>query len=149
MQTEALREEALDASDIAFEVELGVEVRRGHHLRKVDHGHFFVLADHKVEFVEVSMDESMLCKLDDELDEAMVDLLRVKEASHVDHRVGPNQRHHDAVSVGVYWCRSGEASLMQSFHEGVLFKGSNPRHIEPTLRCSVLQVITVVLDRTE
>ena len=90
MQTEALREEALDAADIAFEVELGVEVRRGHHLRKVDHGHFFVLADHKIELVEVAVDESVLCKLDDQLDKAMVDLLRVEEAPYVDHGVGPN-----------------------------------------------------------
>ena len=77
MQTEALREEALDAADVASKVELGVEVGSGHHLRKVDHGHFFVLADHKIEFVEVAMDESVLCKLDDQLDKAMVDLLRV------------------------------------------------------------------------
>ena len=90
MQTEALSEEALDAADIAFKVELGVGVRRGHHLRKVDHGHFLVLADHEVELVEVAMDESMLCKLDDQFDEAVVDLLRVKEAPDVDHGVGPN-----------------------------------------------------------
>ena len=77
MQAESLREEALDAADVAFEVELGVDVRRGDHLRKVDHGHFFVLADHKVELVEVSVDESVLCKLDDQLDKTMVDLLCV------------------------------------------------------------------------
>ena len=126
MQTEALREEALDAADIAFEVELGVEVRRGHHLRKVDHSYFFVLADHKVELVEVSMDESVLCKLDDQFDKAMVDLLRVEKAPHVDHRVGPNQRHYDTVSVCIDWCRCRESSLMQGFHEGVLFERSNP-----------------------
>ena len=90
MQTETLSEEALDAADIALKVELGVEVRRGHHLRKVNHSHFFVLADHKIELVEVSMDQSVLCELDDQLDKAMVDLFRVKKAPYVDHGVGPN-----------------------------------------------------------
>ena len=64
MQSEALREEALDAADVAGEVELGVEVGRGHHLRKVDHGDLFVLANHQVELVEVAMDEAVLRKLD-------------------------------------------------------------------------------------
>ena len=112
LQPEALREEALDTFDVTSEVVLCVQVRCGDHLREIDHGDFLVLTDHEIELVEVAMDEAVLRELNDELNQAMVDLLSVDEAFDIDHRVGLDQGHHDTVSVRVDRHRSGEASLI-------------------------------------
>ena len=149
LQSEALSEEALDAFDVTSEVILCVQVRRGDHLREIDHGDFLVLTDHEIELVEVAMDEAVLRELNDELDQAMVDLLSVDESFDVDHRVGLDQGHHDTVSVRIDRHRSWEASLIQRLHERILFQRGYPRHVEPARGSPSFQVVTVSLDRSE
>ena len=101
MQTESLGEEALDALDIASEVELGIGVRCGHHLGEVDYRHLLIVVNHQIELVEVTVDESVLGELNDELDKAMVDLFGVDETFDVDHGVSLDEGHDDTVSVGI------------------------------------------------
>ena len=65
VEAEPLGKEVLDADHIAREVILGVRVRGGGHLREIDDGDVLVIIDEKVEFVEVTVDEAMLCQSDD------------------------------------------------------------------------------------
>jgi hypothetical protein len=61
-QSKPLGEEVLDTLNISLEVELGIDVTRGCHLREINNSDRLVISDHQVEFVEVSVDETMLCK---------------------------------------------------------------------------------------
>lgn len=58
-QTEPLREEGLNALYIAFEVELSIRVTGAHALGKINDGDLFLLGDHQIEFVVVTVDETV------------------------------------------------------------------------------------------
>ena len=148
-ETEPLREESLDALNIACKVELCISMRGRHHLREINDCDLFVLADHQVKLIEITVDESMLSKSDDKLDQLMVDLLSVGKAFDVDHRVCLHQAHHNTVAVGINRGRRREVTLVERFHEGVLFERGDAGHVEPALGSAILQIISVVFDRAE
>ena len=149
MQSETFCEKALDALHVAAEVELCVGMRSRDHLREIDDSNLFFLADHQIEFVKVSMNKTILCKLNYELDQTVVHGLRVDQTFNVDHRVCLDKRHHDSVSVCVDRCRCWEPSIVESFHESEFFQGGDAGHIQPALSSSTLKIITVVLNRSE
>jgi len=50
----------LDALHVSFEVVFSVWMRSGHHLRKINHSHFFIVIYHQVELIVISVNKSML-----------------------------------------------------------------------------------------
>lgn len=120
----------------------------GCHLRKINDGDLLLLAHHEIELIEITVDETVLCKSDDLIDQSVVDCLWVREAFNVDHRVGLNQRHTDGVSISFVGNRCLKASLVQGCHEGELLERGYTRHVEPIGRAT-LQVVTIVLHCAE
>jgi hypothetical protein len=64
LEAKTLRKEVLDAHHIAREVILGVRVRCRGHLREIDDCDVLIIIYQQVEFVEISVDEAMLCQPD-------------------------------------------------------------------------------------
>ena len=77
MHSEAFGEEALDTLDITSEIKLSIKMRCGHHLWKINYCDLFIFVDHEIELVKITMNETMPCKLDDELHESVIDCLGV------------------------------------------------------------------------
>ena len=124
-------------------------MRRGDHLREIDDSDLFIFIDHEIELVEITVDQAVLGEANDHLNELVVYLLCVNQASNVDHRISLDKTHHDTVPVSINGDRCREITLMQRLHESVLFEGRNTRHVEPALRCPILKVVAVVFDCAE
>ena len=122
-------------------------MRCADHLWEVDYGHFFVLIDHQIELVEITMDQAVLGELNDKLNQTMVDLLSVDESLDIFHGIGPYQRHDNTVTISIDRRWRGEASFIERLHEGVLFQRGDSRHVQPRLGRTILQVVSVVLNR--
>lgn len=57
------------------------------HLGKVDNCNGFVISDHQIELVEITVDETMLGERDDLVYQLVVNCLGVRETLHVHHGV--------------------------------------------------------------
>jgi len=88
LETIVLGEVSLDALNITVEVVFGVGMRSRSHLREIDHGNSLKIIDHQVKLVEVAMDEPVFGQFNDQIHQVLIDLLRVRDRSHLGHGIG-------------------------------------------------------------
>eukprot|EP00754_Rhynchopus_humris_P008762 Rhum_TRINITY_DN13826_c3_g1::Rhum_TRINITY_DN13826_c3_g1_i1::g.65002::m.65002 len=142
---EAAAEEVMDALDVSVEVELGVGVRGGRHLREVDDHKLLVFRDHQVELVEVTVDKPVLREPDDEVDRLLEYLVRLRQLAHVRERVSVDLAHQHNVAVLVDRLRHREALRAKSHHEAVLLDGGKAGEVEPRLAAHGTPVLVVAV----
>jgi len=109
----------LDALHVSFEVVFSVWMRSGHHLREINHSHFFIVIYHQVELIVISVNKSMLRQLNNQINQILVHLLWMWDDCHLSHRVSLNKRHANSVSIRVNWHRRREPSFVESYHKSV------------------------------
>lgn len=109
----------------------------------------FVLVDHQVELVEVTVNKAVLCEANNHLYKLVIDFLGVNKTLDVHHRVGLNEAHDYAMAVCIIRYRSWEIAFIQSLHESILLERGDTGHVEPALGCSSLEVVAVVFDSAE
>jgi len=62
VEFESPEEEGVDAIEVSVEVEFCIEMLCGHHLWEIDDNYLLLFSDHEIEFIEIGMDETVLCK---------------------------------------------------------------------------------------
>lgn len=117
VETETLRKEFLHANHVSRKVVLRIRVAGGCHLREIDDCDLFIIVDQQVEFVEITVNQTMLCQFDDLLKQVFVNFLRIAKLFNVCHGVALDVRHHYCVAVGVDGDRSWEPLIVKSLHE--------------------------------
>lgn len=139
----------MDAFYVSLEVELGVFVVDGHHLREVNDKDLLGVVDHEIELVEVTVNQTMLCELHQKVQTLVEGGLGVLHVVDLTHSIGVDIAHENGVSIHVNRLRGGEAVLMEDLHVAELFIGSDPTEVQPTVLSPSVEVVSVVLDCSE
>jgi hypothetical protein len=98
------------------------------------------------------MDESMLGKLDNQLQSFMKNSLdRAMLSNFLDmaQRITINKGHQNSMPISVDGSGCGESTLMKDLHEGEFPDGGEPGEIEPIEASSILDVLSIILYRAE
>ena len=139
----------LDALDVSVKQVLTIQVRCRCHLREINNSYFFVVIYHQIEFVEISMDKTILSKLDNVVYQFLVDFIWVRHLSYLAERIALNQRHNNCMSVLAKWCWDGEPSFVKRSHISEFFDSCNSREVEPRPLSSTFQIVTLGFDSSK
>lgn len=146
LESESSFEKIANAVDIAIEIILGIDMFRGDHLRKIYEYGFPFAGHHDVKFIEVTVNDAVITKSDDEIHELVVENFNVVYFVYAAERSAFYEFHDHAVSVEVYRHGHRETSFVQRFHVCEFTGRRYPGEIQPRHGFSTLMVISFFLD---